>query len=77
MGYRNDMTGKVGPVRKPDMLERFEGMWVAVIDGEVVAAEHTSHALALKLFNMDHRKRAKAVVQYVRPASDSYIVGVG
>jgi hypothetical protein len=59
------------------MLANFEGMWVAVIDGVVAAAEPTSHALALKLIGMDHRKRDRAVVQYVRPPSDSYIVGVG
>lgn len=71
------MGTKVGPLPRPRMLDTYEGMWVAVIDGEVAAAEQTSHGLALKLFGMDHRKRARAVVQYVRPASDSYIVGVG
>jgi hypothetical protein len=59
------------------MLEKFAGLWVAVIDDEVVAAEQTSHALALKLHAMDHLKRRKAVVQFVRPATDGYIVGAG
>jgi hypothetical protein len=59
------------------MLQRFEGMWVAVIDDEVVAAEHTSHKLAQRLHGMDHRKRDRAVVEFVRPTGDSYIVGVG
>jgi hypothetical protein len=59
------------------MLDRFSGMWVAVIDGRVEVAEHTSQRLALKLRDMDHRKRRRAVVEYVRPTADSYIVGVG
>jgi hypothetical protein len=52
-------------------------MWVAVSDGAVVAAAPTSHRLALTLHDMDHRKRHRVVVQYVRPATDAYIVGVG
>lgn len=68
---------KVAPVPRPEMLERYAGMWVAVIDDEVVAAEQTSHALALTLHGMDHRKRRKAIVEFVRPATDSYIVGAG
>lgn len=75
--YSRTMPGVVGPVPKPNDLDRFEDMWVAVIDGEVIAAEPTSHALAMTLLRMDHRRRERAVVQYVRPASDSYIVGVG
>jgi hypothetical protein len=59
------------------MLENFAGMWVAVVDDEVVAAAATSHALALQLYQMDHRKRRRAVVEYVRPTTDAYIVGAG
>ena len=47
------------------------------IDGEVIQAAATSHELALQLHDMDHRRRARVVVEYVRPASDAYIVGVG
>ena len=67
----------VQPIPRPDALERFEGMWVAVRDGEVVAAAPSSHQLAVQLRAMDHRKRAHVSVEYVRPTSDSYIVGVG
>lgn len=67
----------VAPLPRPEELQRFEGMWVAVVDGQVVLAEHTSHKLALRLHEMDHRKRQKAVVEYVRPAGNAYIVGVG
>lgn len=68
---------RIAPVPRPDVIERFAGMWVAVLDGDVVAAEPTSHALAMRLHGMDHRKRRRVVVEYVRPTTDSYIVGVG
>jgi hypothetical protein len=68
---------RVAPLPRPAILDEFAGMWVAVIDGEVVVAEPTSHSLALRLHDMDHRRRSRAVVQYVRPTTDSYIVGVG
>jgi hypothetical protein len=68
---------QVAPLPRPAMLDRFEGMWVAVAGGEVVAAAETSHQLALQLHEMDHRKRQNVVVEFVRPTTDSYIVGVG
>ena len=71
------MAQRVAPLPRAGNLERFEGMWVAVVDGEVVAAEPSSHALARKLHEMDHRRRGKAVVEFVRPTTDSYIVGAG
>ncbi len=52
-------------------------MWVAVIDGEVVAAEETSRALAFRLHQMDHVRRRRAVMEYVRPTAAAYIVGAG
>lgn len=70
-------THRVAPVPRPSELDRFEGMWVAVIDGSVEAAEHTSQKLAMRLHQMDHRKRRRAVIEFVRPTSDSYIIGVG
>jgi hypothetical protein len=50
-------------------------MWVAVIDATVVDAAHTSHQLALQLHKMDHRRRERVVIEYVRPTGDAYIVG--
>lgn len=81
-GYGRAM-GQPGPTRRvaaqprPKELDGFVGKWVAVIDGEVVAAADSSHQLALQLHDMDYRHRAGVVVEYVRPATDSYIVGVG
>lgn len=68
---------RVVPVPRAAALDRYVGMWVAVIDGEVVAAEETSRALAYRLHQMDHVKRGRAVMEYVRPASAAYIVGAG
>lgn len=67
----------IRPLPRPGNLDLYEGLWVAVLDDEVVAAERTSHKLALKLHGMDHRKRSRVSVEFVRPASDSYIVGLG
>lgn len=68
---------RVTPHSRPAALDAYEGLWVAVLDDEVVAAEETSHKLALKLDGMDHRKRNRVVVEFVRPSANSYIVGVG
>ncbi len=68
---------RVPPIRRPTGLERYAGMWVLVLDGEVVAAEKTSRDLAYRLHQMDHVKRGRAVMEYVRPTSSAYIVGAG
>jgi len=52
-------------------------MWVARIGDDVSAAAPTSRELAYTLHTMDHRKRAEAVMEYVRPSSDAFIVGAG
>lgn len=69
------MRPRVAPIPRPEGLDRYEGMWVAVIDGEVADAAHTSHQLALQLHKMDHRRRERVVIEYVRPTGDAYIVG--
>ena len=68
---------KIAPVPRPSKLDEFEGMWVAVANGEVVAVGRTSDELALRLLAVDVRRSRDAVVEYVRPGSDAYIVGVG
>ncbi|MDQ6783013.1 MAG: hypothetical protein M3063_06155 [Actinomycetota bacterium] len=50
---------------------------MAVIGLEVVAAAETSHQLALMLNDMDHRRRSQVVIEFVRPTTDSYVVGAG
>ena len=76
-GYRPTMSTRIPPVPRPANLSIYEGMWVAVVNGEVVAADGSSNGLALELRRMDHRKRDRAVVEYVRPRTDAYIVGLG
>jgi len=68
---------KIAPVPRPQNLDGYEGMWVAVANGEVIAVGETSDELALRLQAADIRKSREAVVEYVRPGSDAYIVGVG
>ena len=65
------------PEPRPGNLVGLEGRWVAVLDGTVVQAAETSHELALMLHGMDHRRRSRVVVEFVRPDTDAYIVGVG
>ncbi len=72
-----EATSRMAPVPRPPELERFVGMWVAVADGEVLAAAPTSHNLAMQMHDMDHRKRRRIAIEYVRPTADSYIVGAG
>jgi hypothetical protein len=67
----------VAPVPRPQGLDTFAGLWVALDGDNVIAAAETSHQLALQLHAMDHRVTSRAVVEYVRPAGDAYIVGVG
>lgn len=52
-------------------------MWVLRLGASVIAAAPTSRELAYELHKMDHRKRAHAVMEYVRPSSDAFIVGAG
>lgn len=75
--YADSVPARMAPVTRARMLDAYSGLWVAVIGDQVVAAAESSHQLALQLHNMDHRRRAMAVTEYVRPDSDVYIVGVG
>jgi hypothetical protein len=71
------VSRRVDPIPRPRTLDTYDGLWVAVDGDDVIAAAETSHALALQLHSMDHRVTARAVVEFVRPAGDAYIVGVG
>jgi len=64
------------PTRFVEDKARFEGMWIASVDDEVVAVAETSRALVWKLRELGPKADA-AVVEFVRPATDGYIVGVG
>jgi hypothetical protein len=82
LGYRRRMgiarrpEQHIRPVPRVEGLDRYENFWVAVRGGEVVAAAETSRELAYQLRKMGSRAEG-AVMQFVRPASDAFIVGIG
>ncbi len=57
-------------------LDKYEGRWVALRHGHVLVDASTSTELALKLRTLPDKGHG-AVMQYVQPEADSYIVGVG
>ena len=57
-------------------LDRYVGMWVAVKGGQVVTFADTSTKLALRLRELGPDGRG-AVMQFVKPEADSFVVGVG
>lgn len=79
--YAGDMSRDrrrgVAPIPRPDSLHGLDGKWVALVGDKVIAAAETSHQLALHLHSMDAHLTSRAVVEYVRPGGDAYIVGVG
>jgi hypothetical protein len=80
-GYRRGVAisrrpGQVEPDRRLRDLDNFVGRWVAVKDGRVVAAADTSRSLVYELHKLGSSARG-AVAQYVPPASESAMVGVG
>lgn len=70
-------TRRVPPVPRPRELEGFDGQWVAVAGHEVVASAETSHELASKVRGKTPDQLRGIVIQYVRPKTDSYLVGAG
>ena len=69
-------TPPLEPVPRPADLDNFIGKWVAVKDGAVVAVADTSRALVYEVHKLGEGARG-AVVQYVAPPADSFMVGVG
>lgn len=64
------------PERRLPDLDRWEGLWIAVKDGQVIAAAPTSRELVPELHKLGERGRG-AVAQYVPRPSDKIIIGVG
>lgn len=64
------------PERRLPALDGWEGKWVAVKDGQIIAAAHNARDLVPEL-----RKLGKAgegaVAQYVIPQTDTIMIGVG
>ena len=64
------------PERKLPDLDRWAGLWIAVKDGEVIAAAHNSRDLVPMLIEKGPAA-VGAVAQYVPHPSDTIVVGVG
>lgn len=76
--YLRGMRGSrhVEPERRLAVLDDWQGKWVAVKDGKVVAAAHNSRDLVPELRKLGAAGRG-AVAQYVTPKSDTIVIGVG
>ena len=77
-GYRSAMAHapKAEPVRQPEALNGWEGLWVALLDDKVIEAAHNPRELAAKLHARGPAS-AKAVARYVPEPSDVIVIGVG
>lgn len=73
---RHNPIHKVEPVRRPEGLDRWSGLWVAIKNGEVIAVADSSLALVPKVREMGP-KGAGAVAQFVAPRSLDIVIGVG
>lgn len=62
--------------RPADLLERWAGAWVAIKDGEVIAAAHNARELVPQLHEMGAAAEG-AVARYVPRPSDTIVIGVG
>lgn len=76
-GYPRGMSSRsVEPIRRDPGLDRWIGMWVAVKDGEVIAAAHNSNELVKMVIELGARGSG-AVAQFVPSRQDSIVIGVG
>lgn len=77
--------GRVGIARRgptpavppPPDLANYRGMWVAVVDGRVVAAAETPKKLVHELGKLDRAVREEAVMQKAHAPSDAVLIGLG
>jgi hypothetical protein len=67
---------RITPVPHLAELDRWVDHWVAVKGGTVIAAAKSSRDLAYRLREMGPQAKG-AVMQYVRPNTDGYVIGVG
>jgi Family of unknown function (DUF5678) len=67
---------KVEPERRPEGIDHWAGLWVAIKDGEVIAAAETSPKLVATVRSMG-QSAAGAVAQYVPRRTEDIVIGVG
>ena len=76
VGIARHHPGFGNPEPRPEELKDFQGMWVAVKAGHVVAAAATSRALVYEVHKLGDRGKG-VVAQYVPEPQHSSVVGVG
>ena len=76
MALARKPTHPMQPEPRPENLDIYENCWVALKNGEIVAAAPTSQELACEIRRLGS-KASGCTMQFVRPSADAYIVGVG
>lgn len=67
---------KVEPERRPEGIDRWAGLWVAVKDGAVIAAAERSRDLVV-MVRSKGPAAAGAVAQFVPHHTEDIVIGVG
>ncbi len=73
---RRDRGRRYSPIALPSALAMYEGLWVAVLDGKIVAAASTSRDLVRDLAKLGPDGRG-ATMQRVPAAERGLMVGLG
>ncbi len=76
MGIARRPQERIRPLPAVPELDQWVNYWVAIKDGNVIAAARKSSELGYKLHQMGP-SASGAVMQYVRPSPDGYVVGLG
>ena len=67
---------KVVPERRPEGIDQWAGLWVAVKAGKVIAAAESTPELVARVRSMGPVGQG-AVAQYVPHRTDDIVIGVG
>ncbi len=76
MAIARRSEGRRGPAQPPEGLDRYEGLWVAVQGGRVIAAAATTRELVYSLAKIGPRAKG-ATLQRVPRRADGLVVGMG
>lgn len=80
-GYRDDMavarrSARVTPVPRPGVLDEYQGEWVALLDGEVVAHSVSSREVVRQLKRLGSPGEDAVLMRSAAP-TDALAVGLG
>jgi hypothetical protein len=67
---------RVQPERRPEGIDRWAGLWVAVLNGKVIAAAESSGELVASVRSKGP-SAAGAVAQYGPRRTEDIVIGVG